>query len=165
MATPTNLPGLVAVGDLATASYQNDLRGAFRILQVVEGTASAIVSNSTQTMVDTGLSATITPQSNTSKVLVIVSQTFGKIAGNVNNAVGARVMRGGTNIRTFAVATLYTNSSSDNIGSISCQVLDSPATLLATTYKTQFANFTAAANVSVNPNNAVATIILMEVSA
>jgi hypothetical protein len=166
MATPTNLPAAFTVGQVATAAQMNDLRGAFRILQIVQGTTSTIVTVTTTTMTDSGLTATITPQSSSNKILVMVSQTFGKNSGNANNAVVSRIMRGATNVMTFQGAALYTGTTVDLVGpSVTAIYLDSPATTSATTYKTQFANFTAAANVSANANNAVATITLLEVSA
>ena len=74
MATPTNLPAAVATGDVGTAAQFNNLRGAFRILQVVQATYGTNVINSTNVYADTGLTATITPQSSTSKILVVVHQ-------------------------------------------------------------------------------------------
>jgi hypothetical protein len=166
MATPTTLPAAFSTAQVLTAAQQNDLRGAFRVLQVVQAVYSAvIVSNSTTTMADTNLTATITPQSNTSKILVVVHQTFSKTDGDVLNAVGARIVRGSTGIHTFAVATGYTGTAISNIMTISAMYLDSPATTSATTYKTQFANFTGAAAVGANTNNTPATITLFEISA
>ena len=71
MATPTNLPAAFTVGQVATAAQMNDLRGAFRILQVIQGTTSTRTSSSTTTYADTTLSASITPTSSSSKILVI----------------------------------------------------------------------------------------------
>jgi hypothetical protein len=166
MATPTNLPAAFVSGAILTADQMNNLRGAFRVLQVVTGATNTTVANNTSTFADTGLTATITPQSATSKILVLVNQSFSKTAGNANNAVVATIQRGATNIFTFQGAALYTGTTLDMVGSASSAiVLDSPATTSATTYKTQFANFTNAAGVGANPNTAGATIILMEISA
>jgi hypothetical protein len=166
MATPTSLPAAQTTGNVLTAAYMNDLRGAFRILQVVSASTSTIVTVTSTTMTDTGLTATITPQDANNKILVIVSQTFGKNSGNASNAVVSRLMRGATSIMTFQGAALYTGTTVDLVGpSASAVWLDSPATTSATTYKTQLANFTAAANVTANTNNALASIILLEVSA
>ncbi len=166
MATPTNLPASFSSGSTLSSATMNNLRGAFRVLQVVQAVYSAvIVSNSTTTMADTNLTATITPQDANSKILVMVTQTMSKNSGNSNNAVAARIMRGSTAIHTFAVAMGYTASAIDNIFCLSATYLDSPATTSATTYKTQFANFIAAAAVSANTNNTPATITLMEISA
>jgi hypothetical protein len=166
MATPTNLPADFSPGQVLTAAQMDDLRGAFRVLQVVQATYSAvIVSNSTTTMADTNLTASITPQSNTNKILVVVHQTFSKTSGNLLNAVQAQIMRNSTAVHTFAIATGYTGTTIDNIFVISAMYLDSPATTSATTYKTQFANFQANASVAANTNNTPATITLMEISA
>jgi hypothetical protein len=166
MATPTTLPATFVAGNILTAAQLNSLRGAFRILQVVSASYDTIVSNSTSTLVDTGLTATITPQATTSKILVIVSQTFSKSNANAGNAVKSNVCRGATSIFAPQFAALYTGTAVDLVGpSTSAVVLDSPATVSATTYKTQFANFTNTAGVGANTNNGTATIILMEISA
>jgi len=167
MATPTNLPAAAVAGDILTAAYVNNLRGAFRVLQVVQGTATTQVDNSTTTRADTGLTATITPQASSSKVLVLVSQPgCSKSAGNTQNAINLFLMRGATTIQQFAAISLYTDSLLQNRGDTSTAFLDSPATTSATTYKTQFSNFAAAASVSVcNGSAAVATITLIEISA
>ena len=71
--------------------------GAGNVLQVVNGTYSLFVSSATTTRVDTGLTATITPSSTSSKILVLVSQTIFK---NPSSTAGARVwlMRDSTDI-------------------------------------------------------------------
>ena len=166
MATPTNLPAAAVAGQVLTAQYVNDLAGAFRILQVVQGNYSVNITNSTTTFAATGLQATITPQSSTSKVLVIVQQSFSKTSGNANNAVQSRIVRGSTAIHLFQGASLFTGTATEAVGASAVGIiLDSPATTSATVYKTEFANFTAAASVGANPNGAVATITLMEISA
>lgn len=167
MATPTTLPASFTASTVLPAASLNNLRGAFRILQVVQGTPySTIVSNSTTTMVDSGLTATITCQNNTSKVLIIVQQTFSKNSGNASNAVRSQIVSGATAIHVFQAAALYTGTTVDFVGpSTSAVYLDNPTTTAAITYKTQFANFTAANGVSANTNNAVATITLLEISA
>ena len=166
MATPTNLPASFSTSQILTAGQMNDMRGAFRILQVVQATYSAvIVSNSTTTMADTNLTATITPQSNTSKILVVVHQTFSKTSGNLLNAVQARIMRDATAVHTFAVATGYTGTTVDNIFVISAMYLDSPATTSATTYKTQFFSNSGVSGCSLQIGGDLSTMILMEVSA
>jgi hypothetical protein len=47
------------------------------VLQVVQGNTSTEVNTSGTSYVDTGLSASITPSSASSKILVLVSQNFG----------------------------------------------------------------------------------------
>lgn len=168
MATPTNLPASFSTGAVLTAAQMNNLRGAFRVLQVVNATYSTEVGNSTSTYADTGLTATITPSSTTSKVLIVVNQAgCGKNSGNAGSGISLRLLRGATEILIFENLAGYTNTSSANyIGTISCSYLDSPATTSATTYKTQFRNVANAASVSVQANTSSgSTITLMEISA
>ena len=135
------------------------------VLQIVQASYSAvIVVNSTTTMADTNLTATITPKSSSSKILVVVHQTFSKSDGHINNAVTAQIVRNSTAVHTFAVATCYTGTLAAQIQTVSAMYLDSPATTSSTTYKTQFANFQANASVAANTNNTPATITLMEIA-
>ena len=141
MATPTNLPATFVAGDILTAAQMNNLRGAFRVLQVVQGIAVTQVDNSTNTLVNTGLTATITPQSATSKILVMVNQAAcSKTDGNLLNAIGLVLYRDATAIHNFSYYGLYTATALQNRGSFSTSWLDSPATTSATTYKTMFRN-------------------------
>lgn len=135
------------------------------VLQIVQASYSAvIVVNSTTTMADTNLTATITPKSSSSKILVVVHQTFSKSNGHVNNCVTSQIVRGATAVHTMSVAAGYTGTTVDNIFVVSAMYLDSPATTSATAYKTQFANFQANASVAANTNNTPATITLMEIA-
>jgi hypothetical protein len=168
MATPTSLPATFVAGDVLTAAQMNNLRGAFRILQVVSANHATQVTNSTSTFADTGLTVSITPTSTSSKVLVIVNQAgCGKEGAAVGNALVLKVMRGATDLLQFENLGAFTNSNASNyIGSCGVTYLDSPATTSATTYKTQFKNITNAAQVSVQANNSNnSSITLMEISA
>lgn len=169
MATPTNLPDSFVAGSILTAAQLNSVRGAFRILQVVTAEYGTGVTNNTNVFADTGLTATITPQSATSKVLVIVNhQGVTKETGNANSAVAIQLLRGATQI--FLVnGHLSTATSSEIHADFNLIRLDSPATTSATTYKTTFCNQVNAAGVSVNRSIGAgfqtSTMILLEVSA
>ena len=167
MATPTTLPAAFVSGNVLTAAQLNDLRGAFRVLQVVQGVTSTAVTNNTNVQADTGLTATITPQSASSKILVLVSQVgCEKSPSNAGNGVNLYLYRDATQIQQFANAGNYTNSLLQMISSFPTIYLDSPATTSATTYKTTFANFTNAAAVLVQVTSAPqSTITLVEISA
>jgi hypothetical protein len=135
-----------------------------KVLQVVQGTTSTQVGNSTSTEADTTLSATITPTSATSKVLVLVSQQG---TGKINNTrVGMFLNRGATRILHFAHYLAYTNSALQNIETVSTSYLDSPATTSATTYKTTFNSSDNIAEAWVQlSGTGTSTIILMEIGA
>jgi hypothetical protein len=167
MATPTALPTAFVAGDILTAANQNLLRGAFRVLQVVTATYATQVISSVTALADTGLTASITPQYSSSKVLVIVQQgNSGKLVGNVLSRLTMKLYRGATDLGTFCDSVGYTATSIDNwVGTVGHIYLDSPATTSSTTYKTQFANQVAASGAIVQANASTSSILLMEISA
>ena len=131
------------------------------VLQVVNATYSTTVTNSTNTLADTGLTATITPKFSTSKILVIVHHPV-----RVNTGQIARFFlnRAGTNIVQLWQGWGYVSAMS---AQMSTTYLDSPATTSATIYKTQFANPSATGVVYVSPDGSsdLSTITLMEIAA
>ena len=167
MATPTNLPASFTVGQVLTAAQQNDLRGAFRVLRVVNATYGVATTNNTNVMADTGLTATITPQATSSLVLVLVSQNgCYKTSANAENRMNLRLMRGATTLTTFCNGLfLYTGTAIGNGATASLCYLDSPASTSALTYKTQFSNPNNTAGVITQESSSLSTITLMEISA
>ena len=141
--------------------------GVGKVLQVVNATYATQVTNNTNVHVDTGLTATITPISASSKILVLVNQAgCGKENGNAASNIIVKLLRGATDILLFDNISAFTLTDVRNyIGSISCCYLDSPATTSATTYKTQFRNSQNTAGVGVNGNSSASTITLMEIGA
>jgi hypothetical protein len=141
--------------------------GVGSVIQVVNVTYSTETSNSTSTYADTGLTASITPSSTSSKILVLVNQAgVGKNTGNISSAVNVKLLRNSTDICTFAVTVGYTQTSSFNLGfSSTTSYLDSPSTTSSVTYKTQFANGQNAASVRVQTDSSTSTITLMEIKA
>jgi hypothetical protein len=138
---------------------------ASKIVQMVSGSTSTTVSNSTTTFADTGLTATITPTLNTSKILVmVVHGTNLKTSANSGSGVNIKLFRGATQI-AYNRGGGVMNVSADLYFTTSFLVDDNPATTSATTYKTTFANEVAAASVSVQALSGLSTIVLMEVLA
>jgi hypothetical protein len=137
------------------------------VLQVVNATTSTSVSNSTNTFVDTGLTATITPTSATSKILVVVHQNGGyKSLDHASNSIYTTLLRDAIVISSVSRYAGNTGTAINHyIESVSTSYLDSPATTSATTYKTQFRNHTASAIVSFQAlGTPVSTITLMEIA-
>jgi hypothetical protein len=164
MATPTNLPASFVTGAVLTAAQQNDLRGAFRVLQVKSFETTTLAINSTTTFAASGLTISITPQSASSQILVVTNSSIAKTAGNVNNGVNLRMRRGSTVLQSQNTM-LFTGTAIVNIGTALMIYLDSPSTTSAITYDVQFANFAAAAQVEHNANGSASTILVMEISA
>ena len=138
------------------------------VLQVVQSTTSSEIttSNDISSYVDTTLSASITPTSASSKVLVFVNHgTITKSSGSSNNRIFLQLLRGATVISLFGNGLNYTATALQVRSSASFAYLDSPATTSSTTYKTQFANGDAGAEVQVQTNSSMSSIILMEIAA
>ena len=127
------------------------------------------VSSTTNSYVDSNLTATITPTSASSKILVIVNQNYRWITGGVafDNTANIKILRGSTDLAVSWFDIKLSSPSND--GNFSTQYsmnwLDSPATTSATTYKTQLKNTTAQGTFQVNNNSAPASITLLEIGA
>jgi len=137
------------------------------VLQVVAGTTSTQVTNSTSTYADVGLSASITPKFSTSKILVITSvQGIFKSEGNSANRVNMQLSRSGTTLDTSG-ANLFSNGTTFYFRStFNHSYYDSPATTSSITYKWQFMNAENVASVAVQKdgNSGTSQIILMEIA-
>jgi hypothetical protein len=158
---------VLKVNSGATALEWGTAGGGGKVLQVVYGSTSTAAANSTTTFADTNLTATITPSSASSKVLIlVVQQSVQKDAGNASSQLKMRLMRDATSVGTFVEGQLYTGTTVNNIQVASINYLDSPATTSAITYKTQFANGIAAASVKVQADSqGISTILLLEIGA
>jgi hypothetical protein len=143
------------------------LQRAGNVLQVVSATTGTEVSSSTDTFVDTGLTASIAPTSATSKILVIVQQNgCRKSNANSNNMLDIRLLKDATTLSQFAGALASTTSALENIVSTGFSFLDSPATTASVTYKTQFRSRNNTASVQVQfAGVSVSSIVLMEIAA
>lgn len=147
MATPTTLPNTFVAGNVLTAAQMNNLRGAFRVLQVVNTIKSdTFVSGSISqggTVDITGLSASITPSSTSSKILVSF-QVYGcmDILGQ-RQLFAARCARGATLVGVGDAASNRTRVTGQNgqlgvydgFGVVAATFLDSPNTTSSTTYQ------------------------------
>jgi len=166
-----------AVANAVTTSYINSgavtaakmaASGAWApvgtVIQVVNATYSTEISTSSSTYADSGLSASITPTSSSSKILILIDVQGGKTTGNTG--LDLKLLRGSTDLIIFAKASGYNGGTSYNlVGSSSCCYLDSPATTSSTTYKVQLASNANISTARINDNNSVSTITLMEIAA
>lgn len=134
------------------------------VLQVVAGSTSTTVTTTSGTYIDTGLTATITPKSASSKILVFVTQSG--VSKDGNTGVNLRLFRASTQIGN-ATAGYTDTTTSNTAGDLSLTVLDSPSTTASVTYKTQFAGLGSpfSGTAYVQRDSVLSTIILMEVAA
>ena len=166
MATPTTLPATFVSAAVLTAAQMNDLRGAFRVLQVVTGSTTAITTSNTDTFIATNLTATITPSSTSSKILVFVNHpSCNKTSANQNNSLTLVLQRDLVDIKTLCVFGGYTNSTMNFFFGQTGLFLDSPASVSALTYRTVFSSSLNTAGIIVQANGVESQIVLMEISA
>ena len=141
-----------------------------KVLQVVHANTSTQVSNSTNTLADTTLTATITPSSTSNKILVLVSQNgLYKSSGNMNQALVIKLFRNSTEIGKTGSLNYVAQTIESITGTAGFNVLDTPSSTSAITYKTQFWNQNGTASVGVQYTygggwDATSYITLMEIA-
>lgn len=145
-------------------SVTGTLKG--RILQVVNASTTTAVTNNTTTRVDTTLTATITPKSASSKIIVLVSLGDINTATTTNVAANFWLMRGATDLFAFGQLTGFVwNAAQFSVTpGPSVNYVDVPGTTSPTTYKVQFANSVNAATMRIHNYGSRSTITLIEVS-
>jgi len=177
--TPANLSvganGTVLTADSAETSglkWATPAAGG-KVLQVVQATTSTPVTVASTTYTDSGITASITPSSTNSKILVIVNQEFLITRNNGSALANARLLRGSTSIYGDSAAKEGFSVQAGNATYMNTWTrypityLDSPSSTSSVTYKTQVAvDSTASSQVVVaQANNTDSSIILMEIGA
>jgi hypothetical protein len=140
LAVGANNTVLTADSSTATGLKWAAAAGGGKLLQVVSARSTTSYTNSTTTMTDvTGLTATITPTSATSKILVIVSASVVTSCSSGTGYIGAVLQRNGSTISSYGgYGFIYANAPGI-LTQATIQHYDSPATTSATTYKMQAA--------------------------
>ena len=113
-----------------TRAVNTALAGSGGVLQVVQAIYNTEASTTSNTFSDTGITASITPTSSASKILVLYG--VGYLCQD-SNLCGIRLLRGATTLQTSVRAV-----SRDHASYLHNEYLDSPATTSSTTYKIQF---------------------------
>lgn len=153
----------------ATATLLTN-KTAGTVLQVVNATYGTYTITTSSSYVDTGLTASITPTSASSKILCLVN--LGGVSRAVaNGSVGFQLVRNSTSIIEFERFAGYNagGSGENGVGSCSTSYLDSPATTSSTTYKVQFVAIGASSSARINnyfsSYAGISTITLLEIAA
>jgi len=147
--------------------------GKGKVLQVVQTVKTDDFSTTSTSFTDiTGLSASITPSSSSNKILITAS--FCSSQGSASQINMFNLLRGSTAIGQPASSQTYTSTrtqytyESGNIDTVHIQLLDSPSTTSATTYKIQGrcnGGTLVVGNRNDNDSEQISIITLMEVSA
>ena len=137
-----------------------------KVLQVLMGTSSTAVINTTTTYVDTGLTVTITPSAATSKILILANH--GTLAKKQNTTLHLKLLRDVTDINAWGTGWLVYSDSTTTLGiSGTFTYMDSPNSTSAIVYKTQFKTEGSGSSkeVRVMPGPADGSIIALEIGA
>ena len=160
-----NVTGTLPVANLPAGS----------ILQVVEGTSSTQHEATGSSDQDIGLSVAITPSSSSSKVLVTVSFVYsifqsGEYGSSAQFALlrgsSAIIARSGSTNQDYNVeaSALSTSNYVTMATQLNMQILDSPSTTSATTYKVQSTGISST-RVRSMLNNVRGSIVAYEIGA
>ena len=186
----TNVISGVAVGGLPDGIVDADMLASSavtsaklasgvggKILQAVTGTTSTIHTNNSTTFADTGLSASITPSATSSKILIMLSQTYNITVGSGSSADAGgsiRLLRDSTVIdpavnnggsaHKFYLYVAGTSSVQLN-NCYNHNQIDSPNTTSSVTYKTQDARYNTNHQINTNPSSMASYITLIEIGA
>jgi hypothetical protein len=121
--------------------------GGGKLLQVITAVSSGYIAiTGNNVYADANLSATITPSSATSRILVLVTQGFGSYqnAASASNDAYAKILRGATTIwqsdASSSNGVTYTSKAYGETSwtTITLHYVDSPSSTSALTYKTQW---------------------------
>ena len=173
MASKIKVDQLETADGSGTIALQNQLSGMTSasmptgsVLQVVENVYSTAVQSGTQSMVDTGLTATITPSSTSSKILVMVNQPLTVSTDtSTSRDIAFSICRGSTEILAGTgdakadSGTTHRYPAYNNL-----KKLDSPNTTSAVTYKTRFKVNAGSCDVFAQQHGGSSTMILMEIA-
>jgi|688.fasta_scaffold236697_2 hypothetical protein len=166
-AIPTPSAGMVAYSTATGLEVYNgsSFTAITKVLQVVQATFGTATTTTSTSYVTTGLNATITPSSTTSKILVMV--TVPARNANSNGAGYFTIFRGtvaGTNLLgSFGFSGVY--SSGLTRCTVASNYLDSPATISAQTYTVGMKAESASSAIIAQEDSMTSTMTLLEISA
>jgi len=141
------------------------------VIQVVTNSITSSTTTNSSTYVATNLTASITPQFSSSKVLILISASL--LAGGSGNTLFASIFRNSTNLASSAGYNAMVNmaagaGATSNSGLFCNQnisYLDSPSTTSSTTYTLEIYSYLGGTgnNVQFDPNGVGSTITLLEI--
>jgi len=147
------------------------------VLQVVQGGRTSRVTVSSNTFADVGVSATITPKSSSSKILIMLTGVMSNSAAG--NQTALKLFRNSTEIgsgtgasgsgsgKNIFMSMLQEANSSYHFDGFGQNFLDEPSTTSEITYKIQMASFNATGSLGGRADSddvAIPTrLILMEI--
>jgi len=146
----TNGQVLTADSAQATGLKWATAGGGGKVLQVVNATTTTSTTIASTSYTDTTITATITPTSNTSRILILVTglvQMYrGSVSGN-QQSMKVQIVKNGSTLKDFGFINCFVAAGTFELNSrqtYSQTYVDSPASTSALTYKIQAAAETTA---------------------
>ena len=169
--TVQNIQGSASSSNTISVASGHKITGAAgsivapgHVIQIVTNTLSTSTATTSTTYVDTGLAATITPSSSSSKIFVLAGcSMWQNTAGGVSSIT---LYRGGSRVSdsaTYGYAYGY-GGGSNHVMHHTPTYLDSPNTTSATEYKIYFSIVSLGGTLSICPNSTPSTLTLMEIA-
>jgi hypothetical protein len=152
------------VADSSTSTGLKWAAAGGKILQVVQGTDGGSVSSSSASYVSTGLTASITPSSASSKVLIIITTNIN--TDSSSDGGKATIYRGDTSTGTNLAGAddwfqYFFDQDTLSYWPVNMSYLDSPNTTSSTTYTCAMKRMAG----TVQASGGLQTMVLMEVGA
>jgi hypothetical protein len=141
-----------------------------KVLQVINSAYSTATSGTTS-YVDSGITATITPTLNTSKILVFANVSLSSVRASSNNTTtNVQLRRGTTTIANYDTRQWNyidgLSSGTYTLATVSTLTyMDSPATTSATTYTIRGQGPESTSSFTFQPNSGPSAMVLMEIGA
>jgi len=148
----------------SAAIAASKLSGTGKVLQVVSATQTSSVSTTSASMVDTGLTATITPTAADSTILVFSTISLYIQSASGDTRIGGKLLRDAVSLfSNNYVLRSATGGNDKRIWAVNIE--DSPTTTSELVYKMQFCRTTGSGTIYVGINSEPSSMILMEIGA
>ena len=161
------MASIINVDQINEATSGNGVQIPGHVIQVVTSTTSTEVANNTTSDVATGLSATITPSSSSSKIFATATIPI-QIGSNSGNIVILYSLKRGSTVIATTPTKVNVNAIVQLHESVSISKLDEPNTTSETTYSVTFKETAQSGRYGsslVCTDSTTASLTLMEISA
>jgi hypothetical protein len=156
-------------GETVTIPSGVTMTGMGKVLQVVQGSLNSRFSTTSTSFVNSGLGASITPSSTSSKILILANLAGSYFAGNLTT-MGANIYRDGSNLNpNSAVTRAFAHMNLDHTGlggvliTMPIMYLDSPNSVSSISYDVYIASGSGS-SAAICQDNEYSTITLMEIA-